>query len=165
MPLMLPDDPLELRSFLPFRLAVLSHRLSKDLARRYEQRFGIGIPEWRCMAVLARTGGLTARQLADRTSLDKVQTSRATARLVDRGLIARTTDQADRRAVRLALTSAGRDLFADIAIVAREWERELTSSLGLSDRRALERVLDKLDRALDGHAHGAAVSSDQAREP
>jgi DNA-binding MarR family transcriptional regulator len=149
MPLIFPDDPLLLDSFLPYRLAVLSHRVSRGLAHRYEARFGISIPEWRCLAILARSADLTAGELAERTSLDRVQVSRATGRLVDRGIVARRADSGDRRAVRLTLTDAGKQLFAEIADVARAWEQDLTRALGISDRRALDRVMAKLERALD----------------
>jgi DNA-binding MarR family transcriptional regulator len=148
MPLLFPDDPLDLEGFLPYRAAVVATRMSRGLARRYERRFGISIPEWRCLAVLARRGRLTAGELAERTSLDKVQVSRAVSRLKERDLVARETDTRDRRAVRLSITAAGEGLFREIAAVAREWEQELTRALGLSERRTLERVLDKLEDAL-----------------
>jgi DNA-binding MarR family transcriptional regulator len=149
MSLGVPIGDLELDSFLPFRLAVSSVRVSRALARRYEHRFGVTIPQWRCLAVLGRARGLRAAQLGERARLDKVQTSRAVAGLVERGLVERAPDAADRRAVRLSLTASGEALYADLAAVALAWERELTDALGLSDRRALDRVLHKLDRALD----------------
>ena len=37
---------------LPYRLSVLTERMSRIFAQRYEREFGIGIPEWRVMAVL-----------------------------------------------------------------------------------------------------------------
>ncbi len=149
MSLGVPLGELELDAFLPFRLAVSSARVSRALARRYERRFGVTIPQWRCLAVLGRTGGLTASQLGERARLDKVQTSRAVVGLVGRDLVNRMPDAADRRAVRLSLTALGKALYGDLAAAALAWERELTEALGLSDRRALDRVLHKLDLALD----------------
>ena len=156
----LPREPLELRAFLPYRLALLAQRSSRGLAARYARRFDISIPEWRCLAVLDRERGLSAGDLAERTSLDKVQTSRAIARLAERGLLERRPDPSDRRTVRLTLTAAGHRLFADVAEVARAWERDLTQALGLSDRRALDRVLVKLARALDALEAADGLSSD-----
>lgn len=165
MPLLFPHDPLELDAFLPFRMAVLSRRMSRGLAERYEQRFGISIAEWRCLAVLARRGPLGAGEVAERTWLDKVQVSRAVARLKDRGLVERAVDPKDRRAVQLSITAAGAALFREIALVARAWEEELASALGLSERRTLDRVLDKLDLALARVEAADAVSSDRPRTP
>lgn len=164
MPVMFPEDPLMLDTFLPYRLAVLSQRVSRGLARRYEHRFGISIPEWRCLAILARSDDLTAGDLAERTSLDRVQVSRATGRLVARGLVARRADSGDRRVVRLALTAAGERLFADIADVARAWEQDLIKALGLSERRSLDLVMAKLADALD-RMDDDAPSSDPPPAP
>ncbi len=165
MPLLFPHEPLDLDEFLPFRMAVLSRRVSRGLARRFEQRFGISIPEWRCLAVLARRGPRGAGDLAERTWLDKVQVSRAVARLNDRGLVERAVDPKDRRAVRLSITPAGAALFEEVAAVARAWEEELASALGLSERRTLDRVLDKLDVALARLEAADAVNSDRPHAP
>src|SRR5690606_42065717 len=72
---------LELEQFLPYRLSVLSNRLSSAIARIYADRLDLGITEWRVMAVLGLSPGLSARELAQRTAVDKVAVSRAVARL------------------------------------------------------------------------------------
>ncbi|HEY0524553.1 MAG TPA: MarR family transcriptional regulator, partial [Stellaceae bacterium] len=43
---------LELERFLPYRLSVVSNRISATIARLYARRFDLTIPEWRLMAVL-----------------------------------------------------------------------------------------------------------------
>ena len=40
-------DALKLEEFLPYRFSVLTNRISRHLAKAYETRFGISIPEWR----------------------------------------------------------------------------------------------------------------------
>jgi hypothetical protein len=49
-----PVPQLELETFLPYRLSVLSNTVSGKIARSYEKQFGLSIPEWRVMAVLGR---------------------------------------------------------------------------------------------------------------
>ena len=51
---------LVLEHFLPYRLSVLSNRISQAIADTYAARFGIGITEWRVIAVLGRNPGLSA---------------------------------------------------------------------------------------------------------
>ncbi|MCR6495295.1 hypothetical protein LJB71_02900 [Thermomonas sp. S9] len=46
---------LVLERFLPYRLSVLTNRLSGAIAREYSQRFDLGVTEWRVMAILGRT--------------------------------------------------------------------------------------------------------------
>ena len=62
--------------FLPFRLSVLSNRLTRAVARVYTRRFRLSAPEWRTMAVLGRYGAMSANSVVDRTAMDKVRVSR-----------------------------------------------------------------------------------------
>ena len=80
-----PHAQLELKNFLPYRLSVLSNRISSSIAREYSQRFGLGVTEWRVIAVLGRYPDLSAGEVAARTAMDKVAVSRAVARLLERG--------------------------------------------------------------------------------
>ncbi len=49
---------LELDEFVPYRLSVLSNRVSGAIARQYTERFGLTMAEWRVMAVLGGSPGL-----------------------------------------------------------------------------------------------------------
>ena len=66
---------LDLDRFVPYRLSVLTNRMSDAIARHYSRRFGLTIPEWRVMAVLGQTPGLSARDVAARTAMDKVRSA------------------------------------------------------------------------------------------
>ena len=68
---------LKLEEFLPYRLAVLSNTVSTTVARAYDKRFKVSIPEWRVIAILGRFPGLSAVEVAERTMMDKVAVSRA----------------------------------------------------------------------------------------
>ncbi len=106
---------LRLADFLPYRLSLASNLVSEAIARAYARLFGLSIPEWRLVAVLAETNGGTQRDVVLRTRMDKVTVSRAAAALVGRGLVRRLEPGADRRSRLLILSSAGRALYADVA--------------------------------------------------
>jgi len=135
---------LELETFLPYRLSVLSNRVSSRIARSYEKRFGLTIPEWRVMAVLGRFPGLTAAEVAERTAMDKVQVSRAVARLQRAGRIEQRTVDGDRRAKHLSLSASGRIVHGEIVPLAREMEMRLVVALSAAERAQLDQILDKL---------------------
>ena len=120
---------LELKNFLPYRLSVLSNRISSAIAREYSQRFGLGVTEWRVMAVLGRNRGLSANQVAQRTAMDKVAVSRALARLLERGLVQRDTHGDDRRRSVLELSPVGYTVYDEVAPMALECERRLLAGL------------------------------------
>lgn len=141
---------LDLEHFLPYRLSVLSNRISQAIAARYAQRFGIGVTEWRVVAVLGRYPDLSAGAVAARTAMDKVAVSRAVARLLERGLVERDTHGDDRRRSVLALSRNGQRIYDDIAPLALDLERRLLSRLDRDERAALDALLDKL---ADGVSH------------
>jgi len=143
----MPDHtPLQLEHFLPYRLSILSNRVSAAIAREYQDRFDLSTTEWRVMAVLARfhDHGLSAREVATHTAMDKVAVSRALARLVAAGRVRRRVHRGDKRRSVLALTAAGWRIHAAVAPLARSHERELLGRLRADERQMLSRILDKL---------------------
>ena len=137
---------LDLDRFMPYRLSVLSNRVSGAIAREYSERFGLTVPEWRVMAVLGGAPGLSARDLVERTGMDKVQVSRAVAALMKRKRVARRADTEDRRVMRLALTPKGEAVYAEIVPMAKKLEAAFLSSLDEGERATLDRLLKRLSQ-------------------
>jgi len=138
------DDELILENFLPYRLSVTSHSVSTNIARVYEQRFGISIPEWRIIAILGRYPGLSAVEVAERTLLDKVAVSRAVTKLIRNGRIDRQFADADRRRSILNLSEEGRKVHDEIAPLALRFERELLHEISEEDYATFNAILDQL---------------------
>ena len=137
--------PIELENFLPYRLSILSNTVSQAIASDYQQRYDLGVTEWRVMAVLARFDGLSAREVAERTAMDKVAVSRALARLVASGRVSRSIHSNDKRRSVLGLTADGWRIHDDVAPMARARERQVLAKLDAEERVWLERILNKLD--------------------
>ena len=144
------ETPLRLETFLPYRLSVLANAVSRAIAARYEDEFGLTIPEWRVMALLGASPGLTATEVADATPMDKVAVSRAVRALSDAGRLTATADGADGRRQRLALTPAGMSVYRRIVPLALGLEAQLLSDLSAGDRAALSRVMARLEAAAAG---------------
>ncbi len=148
MPNDLLDATLDLDRFLPYRLSVLSNRVSDAIAQHYSERFGLTIPEWRVMAVLGqipnRAPGLSARDVARRTAMDKVQVSRAVAVLVESRRVTRQDDASDGRILRLSLTTKGRAIYDEIVPLALHLEEVLLAALTRDERKALDNLMEKL---------------------
>ena len=140
-------DELILEDFLPYRLSITSHTVSTNIARIYEKRFGVSIPEWRVIAILGRYPGLSAVEVADRTLMDKVAVSRAVTKLIKNGRIDREFADADRRRSILTLSEEGQKVHNEIAPLALEFERQLVEDLSEEDyekfNSTLEQLLDK----------------------
>ncbi len=139
-----PSEPLLLGAFLPYRLSILGERISRAFAKRYGAMFGLGIPEWRVMAVLGEPGPWQTRQVIGRTEMDRVKVSRAVTRLVDTGLVSQTAQTTDQRAHLLELTEHGLAVYRQIVPIARALEAEFVAVLDPAERQALEVILTKL---------------------
>lgn len=135
---------LDLDRFMPYRLSVLSNRVSTAIANEYSERFGLTIPEWRVMAVLGGTPGLSARAVAERTAMDKVAVSRAVARLIRAKRVERKADGRDGRVTRLDLTARGRAIYDEIVPLALHLEELFLTVLSPSERRTLDALIGKL---------------------
>ncbi|NBU29166.1 MAG: MarR family transcriptional regulator [Caulobacteraceae bacterium] len=140
------ESDLVLDDYLPFRLSVASNGVSRLIARAYEDRFGLTIPQWRLMAVLAE-GGLTQQAVVARTAMDKVTVSRAARELVSRGLLGRDANMADGRSHLLVLTPIGSSLYAEIAPLAKAYEAALLTGLAPNEVATLKRLLLRLEAA------------------
>lgn len=141
------EEALQLDGYLPYRLSVASNAVSGLIARAYEDRFALSIPQWRLICVLAEDGGLTQVQIVARTVMDKVTVSRAAQGLVRRRLIGRTENKSDGRSHVLALTPAGRSLHAEIAPLALAYEAALIAGLSPDEVALLKRLLSRLQAA------------------
>jgi DNA-binding MarR family transcriptional regulator len=132
------DRPLLLDDFIPFRLSFTSNLVSDTIARSYESLFGLSIPEWRLVAVIAETGGITQAEIGHRTRMDKVTVSRAAIAL-------------------LMLSDAGRTLYAAVAPKARDLEARIFAQFDPAEVAAFTAMLRRIDAvtsALDQPAQG-----------
>ncbi|WP_375401889.1 MarR family winged helix-turn-helix transcriptional regulator [uncultured Sphingomonas sp.] len=139
------DRPLILDAFIPFRLSFTSNLVSDTIARTYEALFGLSIPEWRLVAVVAETGGTSQGGVAARTRMDKVTVSRAAIALVDRGLLQRGVNPGDKRSHLLTLTIDGRELYAAVAPKALDLERRIFEGFDRAEVEAFTAMLRRID--------------------
>ncbi|MET4676171.1 MULTISPECIES: MarR family winged helix-turn-helix transcriptional regulator [unclassified Luteibacter] len=151
--------PLELERFLPYRLSILSNTVSQSIAAEYEGRFQLSMTEWRVMTILARFPEISAREVVERTAMDKVAVSRAVARLVEKGRVDRGTHDDDKRRSVLQLSEAGWAIHDEVAPMARAHERELLARLDEAERAQLDIILDKLLHPAGSAGSAAAAGS------
>ena len=136
---------MNLQTFLPYRLAVVTDAVSRALAAVYADRFKLTRDQWRVIAQLADERELKATELGTHTSLPKMQVSRAVTGLERDGLIARVADPDDRRNLVVRLTAAGRALYRKIEPIVLEREAFLLAALSTEERAALTRALARVE--------------------
>jgi DNA-binding MarR family transcriptional regulator len=151
-------DAFRLEEFLPYRLSVASHRVSRLFARRYSEAFDLTIPEWRVLAVIGRFGTMSPSAIGGWTAMDKVKVSRAAASLVSRGLLRQSQDPSDGRGRLLRLTRKGIGVHGEVVPLAREIEGTLADGLTRAEWAALNKALVKIN------AHVETLEEPDARD-
>ncbi|WP_278264338.1 MarR family transcriptional regulator [Nocardia sp. AG03] len=110
---------------------------------------GLQRGEFDVLAALRRSGApceLNPSVLADTLMLSRAGMTGRIDRLETAGLVRRIADRVDRRAVRVALTEAGRDLVDTVVVAHTENETAMLSVLAPADRAALDRIARELLR-------------------
>ena len=138
---------LKLDDFLPYRLSIASNTASDAIARAYRKLFGLRVPEWRLIAVLAEGGAMSQQALCGRTQMDKVTVSRAAIALADRGLIERAANPDDQRSHLLTLSATGWALYEQVAPKALELEQRVFESFSAEERQKLRSMLERIAAA------------------
>lgn len=136
---------LKLDRFLPYRLSIASNRVSAAIASTYQALFGLKIPEWRLIAVIAEGEGTTQHALGVATRMDKVTVSRAAATLVERGLLERQPNPGDQRSHLLVLSATGRALYEDVAPKALELEAQVFAGFSAEEIATFATMLDRIE--------------------
>lgn len=118
--------------------------MSRCVAQVYRERFGLSRDEWKVLATLADAGTVKTQAVIAAAALEKMQASRAIARLQAAGHVERIADPEDGRGWLLRLTPAGRALMQKIAPMVLARERHLLEALAPEERLLLDRAIDRL---------------------
>lgn len=138
---------MQLETFFPYRLAITAEAFSRQLVSVYGRAFGLTREEWRLLFLIDGAERITSLDLARRTTLDKVQISRAAQRLEDKGLISRVIDAEDRRLRLYSITDQGRDTFSRAFAEVEGRAALILGQIPPPDREALDRGLAALMKA------------------
>ena len=142
---MTPNDQKgALSDFLPFLLFQAAELSSRNFQQHYQSRYGMLRTEWRVMFHLGSTGDQPAKQICNRASLHKTKVSRAVKALEEKRFLTRDTIDSDRRSEQLCLTKKGKAVFADLTLVATNFDQRLEQSLGRQEHEKLVATLQKL---------------------
>jgi len=136
----------DLARFVPYRLAVLAEEVSATIAQVYVDRFDLNRDQWRIIAWLGNHRDMQAKEVARLAGLDKMQMSRALARLEERKLVSVEPDTQDRRGNVLQLTKQGRALYEKIMPLVIAREEYLLAGLTPDEIASLDTIIAKLRR-------------------
>ncbi|MBT0587835.1 MarR family winged helix-turn-helix transcriptional regulator [Alteromonas sp. SM 2104] len=137
-------NQLNLARFLPYRLSILSNKVSGIIAQTYKDKFALSITEWRIMAVLGEHSGISADEISVKTQIEKSILSRAISKLLNRHLIVRTIAEDDRRRSEIRLSDTGQTVYQEIVPLSYAYEEKLLSCLSSQERHQFSELIDRL---------------------
>ncbi len=109
-------------------------RAAHLVARRIEEAVrpphGPGLDAWRVLDLLADGAGHPMSEIATHAMVPAPTLTKIVDRLVDRGLVYRRPDDADRRRILVLLAAHGRELHASLVPEVEAVEAEVRSLLG-----------------------------------
>ena len=135
---------LNLERYLPYRLSILSNKVSSMIAETYSDKFALSITEWRIMAVLGEYPDVSADAVSFKTQIEKSILSRAINKLLSRHLVSREFNPSDKRRSMLTLTETGLSVYEEIVPVAYEMEQELLACFNEEDKEQFSALVDRL---------------------
>jgi len=137
-----PRPPLdaEPRPRLSYALARLERAIRKELDDRLRPH-GLTVPQFTALSILSSRGELSNAQLARRCYVTPQSMSEVILALERDGLITRSPDSANRRVLRTALTTRGRDTLAVCEAVVNGVEEEAFAHLPPAARKRFGREM------------------------
>ena len=131
------------------KIMKLSSRLNATYAKIYVPRYGIGVPEWRLMAVIGHMGPMPLIRIAEHASIDRGTITKAAERLRLQGVVRIDNDKHDNRKRIASLTPLGEKLHDKIAKIASARHDRLLDFISKEEHEEILGMLDKLDDALE----------------
>ena len=136
--------PSELKSHIGYRLRAISNAVSHSFARKLITS-EVTVAEWVILREMYdKSEIISSSMIAELTGLTRGAVSKLVDRLVRKNLIIRTESTADRRFLRIELSSKAKELVPALAAIADENDEAFFSSLSKKEQKILMDILIKL---------------------
>ena len=149
------DDHEALRLWL--RMLSCTVRIENQVRSRLRRNFSTTLPRFDLMAQLERNpSGLRMSELSKRLMVSGGNVTGITDQLEREGLVARTLDRGDRRAISVKLTDAGLKRFRVMAAHHEQWIIELLTGVSQENKQGMMNILHQLKMHLNAAVPGSS---------
>lgn len=126
------------------RLLRLTRQVEGELRERLRTEFGTTLPRFDVLAALYRKAqGMTMTELSRLLMVSNGNVTGIVERLVEDGLVSRTSRDGDRRTTVVSLTEKGSAAFRELAQVHRGWVDELLADFEAEETGMMIALLDR----------------------
>ena len=141
---------LDIEKYPPFLLNALSGAWIRKTSAIYRRRFGLGIAEWRIIAMLNIEPRITANRICAVLRFDKASASRVLKLLDREGIVTYEASPTDDRKRRWWLSEKGLKIHDDLLAIALRCEEEMVADVAPEDLETLLGVMQKMLNNLEG---------------
>lgn len=134
-------------------MGYLIHEVARLMKRRFEEEartHDITLPQWRVLAQIGLSEGISQVALATATDTDPMTVSGVLDRLEKRGLIDRSADPTDSRAKLARLTPKGEEVFTTTRTVGMSMYEAALVGVSPEERQTVINALSKMRENLTG---------------
>ena len=133
----------DLAAHTGYWLRMVSNAVSQDFARKLADQ-GVTVAEWAVMRVLYDADAMAPTLLAERMGMTRGAISKLADRLLEKRLLERHDNPADKRAHSLSLSPAGRSKLPLLAALADQNDAEYFGTLSADEQAMLKHLLKTL---------------------
>ncbi len=144
-----PESDFDLTDFFPYQVRIYYRAITDAISRIYKSMFDLSVSEWRVMAVLSSKNVLSASQIVARSSMTKVNVSRAIKSLKAQGLLKRDINGDDKRFAALRLTEQGVEVFNTLLPHILLLEEQMFKGFTPAERADLIAMMARVRRNLE----------------
>ena len=143
-------DAFFIEAFIPYLINHVADRYNKQFKQALRAA-GLTVPQWRVIAVLNASGGLSFTEIQDLTVIDQPTLSRTVEQMVKQGTVLRASRPGDARFAVVSLTDKGRKAYETFWPVA--WGAYAAGVQGIpeSDLKVLRATLKRMLANLKAH--------------
>jgi DNA-binding MarR family transcriptional regulator len=141
-----PEPVLDLDDYVPYYVRAIANRLAQAASQFYNQKFGIGLNEWSCLATLGKEQEISAARICEMSGFDKALVSRSVNSLEAKGFVETRPAEDHNRKRLIRFTPAGRELYLEIRRLALSREERLLEGFSAQDRAVLLGYLRAMHR-------------------
>ena len=140
---------MDMDAFIPAALTNLAQKITATASAAYRPRFGVGITDWRIVALLAGEPWIAAVRICEATGLDKAAVSRSLHSLLKAGLVEMQGAGSNQRRLPLALTAKGLAVHDRVVEAALARQEKLLKDFSPSEREQLRDFIARMRRAVE----------------
>ena len=141
-------DGLTVDNFLTTMMSQVVNALRRSITLPYAQEFGLTVPEWRVLSLLAHAKSLPFAELVVQSTSDKALVSRTLRLLEKRGLVDLQSEGATpRKKLTCSITVAGDALHSKVIPLARRSQAEAIRVMTPDERRVVYHALKRVQQS------------------